>query len=177
MNILSFFKLQFILWILPIVIIIQNIEMSSGLYSWLNHHTNIIPPIIKSYIGDIYAPQFKDRLNASLFLASVLPLLVVSFFNRTNDKSITRYILTMAGFMVIIGAMLKMTLVLIVQAYIPGVVTAMLLCLPISFRLVKYCFETFHFTYYTKILLFLFSIAFYLPSIWIVWLFSSIIIY
>ncbi len=177
MNFLSFFKLQFILWILPIAVIIQNIEVSSNLYSWLIHHELTLPASIKELIGDVYAPSFKDRLNTSLFLASVLPLLVVSFFNRTNNKSYTRHILTIAGFVIIIGAMTKMVLVLLYQSYIPGVVTAMFLCLPLSFRLVKYCFDTFNFPYYIKLLVFIFSIILYLPLTWAIWMFSSLLIF
>lgn len=155
MNVLSFFKLQFILWIFPVAIIIQNIEVSYHMIDWLKEYHESLPIVIKNLIYDINEPYFKDLISTSLFISSMLPMLAVAFFNRTDSHRFFHYLLCIVAFMVITGIFIKMAMVLIFQSYFPGVVVAIIISFPVSYRLIKYCFDSFQFNLSTKL-----SIAF-----------------
>jgi len=131
---MSIKKISFkqLVWLFFVVFFIHNIEEFLSFPSWLEENISAIPLFLSSKIALVFHYNFIFFIAIALSLATLLPLFICIWANKTKNKQITIFLLLTIAWVMMLNAFQHIFNTLIMNEYTPGLITALLINLPFS---------------------------------------------
>ena len=151
-----------VLWFIPIVLTLHNIEEALTMPTWVMAHLPLINESLPIAIH--FTPM---QLLLSLLLATVVPLIVTMVCINGEKRSGKLYLLFLLQMIVLLNVFIPHIAASIkMKQYNPGVITAVCVNLPFSLYLFRRAFLERYFAPREFVLLFVLALLVYGPVAW-----------
>lgn len=160
--------------ILVFIILIHNIEEGLTMKVWANKYIPLLPLNIQKVLPYQLTSNFGTQIIISLFLVTLIMLLFVIFFIKSQNI-LARHALMLIAVIMLINVFQHVFVTIYFQNYSPGVVTAVFLNLPFFSY---FLYKSYTSGYVTKsLLLRLFPLAIFVTTLGLIltWKISAIV--
>jgi len=168
-------SLKQLIWLLPVVYLIHNIEEGLTMAGWLGEHSSALPVLFYKLLPVRFWEKFSIIRTLALLIAFLIPL-ILAFFHRYKDKY--RFIVllfVLAGWITFINGLQHVFFTLLLQTYTPGIVTAIFIILPFSLGLIISIEREYPWLRAQRIKWLVISIICYFPLIFFIWAVSTLL--
>ena len=131
------FTLKQLIWLLPVVFIIHNLEEGITMQQWLGGHSSSIPNILNIHFPAWFWSHFGQIRTTALITATIIPSLAILLIPFLKTHKFSAYLLCITAWFIIINAFQHIILTLFLRIYTPGVVTAIIITLPYGLLLLN----------------------------------------
>ena len=154
-----------ILWLIPIVLTLHNIEEALTMPHWVMANLPFIKENLPVNIDIHFTPA---QLLLSLFLATVVPFIVTILCVNGEKQSGRVYLLFLLQAIVLLNVFIPHIAASIrMKQYNPGVITAVCVNLPFSFYVFRRAYREQYLASRQFVSLFLLALLVYAPIAWI----------
>jgi hypothetical protein len=168
-------SLKQLIWLLPVVYLVHNIEEGLSMIGWLGEHSSALPELFGKLLPESFWEKFSIIRTIALIIAVLLPL-ALAFFHRYKEKyKFVVLLFVFAGWITFINGIQHIIFTLLLQTYTPGVVTALFINLPFSLGLVISIEREFPWLDKQRIKWLTISIICYLPLVFIIWAIAALL--
>ena len=130
--------LKHLIWLLPFIYIVHNLEEWLTMQTWLGNHPSTINLLLKEQLPAWFWQNFNIVRGTALIVASVLPFGLYLIINNLYKKKYPTYILTVTAWIIVINSAQHIGMTLLLRTYTPGVVSAAFINLPFSLVLLNF---------------------------------------
>lgn len=131
-------NIRHLIWLLPLVYIIHNLEEGLTLQLWLGEHPSLINLALKKQLPAWFWQNFNLVRNVALIIASILPFGLVFFINSFAKQRYVTYIFTVMAWITLINSFQHVAMTVFLRVYTPGVVSAAFINIPFAIILLNF---------------------------------------
>jgi hypothetical protein len=168
-------SLKQLIWLLPIVYLVHNIEEGLTMVGWLGDHSSALPELFGKLLPERFWEKFDIIRSLALVIAVLLPL-VLAFLHRYKEKyKFILLLFVLAGWFTFINGVQHVIFTLVLQTYTPGIVTALFINLPFSLGLIISLEKEYPWLHVQRVKWLVLSIICYLPLIFVIWALATLL--
>jgi hypothetical protein len=157
-------KSKTLLWLIPLLAAIHNAEEAATMPRFLGEGGLRLPAAMREIASNISYPQFL----AALVFVTLIPIIIAAFSDLSREHSGAAYALLCTQVVMFINVFWHLAMALLTRGYVPGLISAMAINLPLSIYILRRALVERWFSRRATALAFLIAFFLHAPVLWLI---------